>query len=238
LLCGIVGMLVGAIGGLVTSVVANIVYAPISSYAQNQGGDSAGAVAMSFGIQMLGRTIAWGLAGMAMGLGQGVALRSTRLLAYGLIGGIIGGLLGGLFFDPVDALAGADRLGANISRMVGFTVVGGCVGCMIGVVELLARDAWLRMSQGPLKGKEFLIFKDVMRVGSSPRSDLYLFNDARVHEQHAVIRAVGDECEVEACHAATHPVLVNGRAVGRSRLKHGDDVAIGGTIFVFQKRKT
>jgi hypothetical protein len=239
LLCGIVGLLVGVVGGLVTSVVANIVYAPISTYAMKQGGDGAGAQAMSFGIQMLGRTIAWGLAGTAMGLGQGVALRSSRLLAYGFIGGIVGGLLGGLFFDPVDAmLAGADRVSGYLSRLVGFTVIGACVGCMTGVVELLARDAWLRMSQGPLKGKEFLIFKDVMRVGSSPRSDLYLFNDSRVHEQHAVIRAVGDECEIEATHPATHPVLVNSRAVSRSRLKHGDDVTVGATIFVFQKRKS
>ena len=41
-----------------------------------------------------------GLAGMTMGLGQGVALRSGRLLLFGFLGGAVGGLLGGVLFDP------------------------------------------------------------------------------------------------------------------------------------------
>ena len=110
------------------------------------------------------------------------------------------------------------------------------VPAMIGVVELLARDAWLRMTQGPLKGKEFLLFKEVMNVGSSPRSDLYLFNDPLVAEHHAVIRAVGDEYEIESRQSST-PVLVNGRSVNRARLRHGDNVGVGRTEFIFQKKK-
>ena len=52
---------------------------------------------------------------------------------------------------------------------------------MIGVVELLARDAWLeQMLEGPLAGKEFLIFKDLLYVGALPRSDIYLFNYKQV----------------------------------------------------------
>ena len=95
-----------------------------------------------------------------MGLGQGIALRSKRLLAYGFFGGIIGGLLGGLLFDPIDLiLLGVDKPSAHWSRLIGLAVIGASVGAMIGVVELLARDAWLRMVKGPLAGKEFLLFK-------------------------------------------------------------------------------
>ena len=108
---------------------------------------------------------------------------------------------------------------------------------MIGIVELLARDAWLRMTQGPLTGKEFLIFKDVMNVGSSPRSDIYLFNDPLVAGQHAIIRALGDECEIEA-RESSNPVLLNNRPIPRARLRHGDNVTIGRTAFVFQQRKS
>ena len=108
---------------------------------------------------------------------------------------------------------------------------------LIGIVELLARDAWLRMTQGPLTGKEFLIFKDVMNVGSSPRSDTYLFNDPLVAENHAVLRARGDACEIEA-RQKSQPVLVNDRSVTQARLRHGDTVTIGRTVFVFQQRKT
>src|SRR5262249_17241373 len=155
---------------------------------------------LGFVLQMVGRSLAWGLAGMAMGLGQGLALRSKRLLLYGFLGGIVGGLLGGLLFDPVDMiLLGPEKPSAHWSRLIGFACIGACVGAMIGVVELLARDAWLRMIEGPLAGKEFLIFKDVLTVGSSPRSDIYLFNDPLVAGHHATLRAMGDECEIENC---------------------------------------
>jgi pSer/pThr/pTyr-binding forkhead associated (FHA) protein len=103
-------------------------------------------------------------------------------------------------------------------------------------VELLARDAWLRMSEGPLAGKEFLIFKDNMQVGSSPRSDIYLFNDPQVSPQHATLRMIGDECEIES-RGAQALVMLNQRPITRSRLRHGDQIGIGRTVFVFQKRK-
>jgi len=115
-------------------------------------------------------------------------------------------------------------------------VIGACTGAMIGVVELLARDAWLQMVEGPLAGKEFLIFKDTMYLGSSPRSEIYLFNDDAVAAQHAVIRSVGDNYEIENL-CPERPAAINGRSVQRSRLHHGDQISIGRTVFVFQKRK-
>jgi hypothetical protein len=239
LLCGLVGLIVGFVGGFICSLAANIVYAPLNHLATRQGGDTESVLStLGFVIQVGGRSFAWCLAGMAMGLGQGIALRSKRLLLYGFLGGIVGGLLGGLLFDPIDLiLLGSDKPSAHWSRLVGFAVIGLSVGGMIGLVELLARDAWLRMTQGPLAGKEFLIFKDVMNVGASPRSDIYLFNDPLVAAQHAILRAQGEECEVEACQSS-HPVLLNNRPVTRARLRHGDNVTIGRTAFVFQQRKS
>jgi hypothetical protein len=238
ILCGVVGLLVGIVGGFVCSIAADIAYAPLSQLATSVEDEaSSGLSTFGFIIQMFGRSLAWCLAGIAMGLGQGIALRSKRLLIYGLLGGVVGGLLGGLLFDPIDLiLLGPDKPSAHISRLIGFGVIGASVGAMIGIVEILARDAWLRMSQGPLTGKEFLLFKDVMKVGSSPRSDIYLFNDQLVAPDHAIIRAVGDECEIEV-NQRTHPVLVNNSTIRRSRLRHGDNVTIGRTVFVFQRRK-
>ena len=237
LLCGAVGLLVGFVGGFIFSLVAEIIYAPLTHFALKLSSTGDGLSPMGFAVQVIGRSLAWCLAGAAMGLGQGIALRSKRLLLYGFLGGVVGGLFGGLLFDPIDfILLGPGKPSAAWSRLIGFAVIGLSVGSMVGLVELLARDAWLRMTQGPLSGKEFLIFKDVMNIGSSPRSDIYLFNDPLVAEQHAVIRALGDECEVEARHSAS-PVLLNGRAIMRARLRHGDNVTVGRTAFVFQQRK-
>jgi hypothetical protein len=237
LVCGAVGLFVGLVGGFIFSLAASVVYSPLTTLAMKLSDADSGLSSMGFAIQVIGRSLAWCLAGAAMGLGQGIALRSKRLLMYGFLGGVVGGLLGGLLFDPIDMiLLGPDRPSAAWSRLIGFGVIGLSVGVMIGVVEILARDAWLRMTQGPLAGKEFLIFKDVMNVGSSPRSDIYLFNDPLVAGQHATIRAIGDECEVEA-RQTDRPVLLNNRPVTRARLRHGDNVTIGRTAFVFQQRK-
>jgi hypothetical protein len=233
---GLVGLLVGFVGGFISMFLAGIVYTPLTKWATDNY-TSTGLSTFGFVIQITGRTIAWGLAGTAMGLGQGIALRSRRLLIYGLLGGIIGGLLGGLAFDPIDLLLlGQDKADAHWSRLIGLVVIGMSVGAMIGIVELLARDAWLRMTEGPLSGKEFLIFKDSMNVGSSPRSDIYLFNDNAVLGHHATLRAVGDECEIES-KDKVQQVLVNSRPTHVARLRHGDKITIGRTSFVFEKRQ-
>jgi hypothetical protein len=234
---GLVGALVGFVGGLVSGVVANIVYAPLTHAAHGQLiSNSAGLRSIGFLLQMIARMMAWTLAGAAMGLGQGIALRSSKLLSYGFLGGIIGGMLGGLLFDPLDLVLGSGRIGADSSRLIGFAVIGLAVGTMIGVVELLTRDAWLRMIEGPLAGKEFLMFRDVMNIGASPKSEIYLFNDPKVAQTHATIRMVGDQCEISA-RDRINPLLVNGQSVRTSRLRQGDRIQIGDTSFLFEQRQ-
>lgn len=238
LLGGIVGLLIGGVGGLFTSALADVAYALLTTAASAERMSTVPALrALGFLLQMIARMFAWTLAGMAMGLGQGIALRSKRLLAYGFLGGVIGGMLGGLLFDPLDlVILGADRIGADISRLVGFVVIGAAVGAMIGVVELLTRDAWLRMIEGPLAGKEFLIFRDIMNIGASPKSEIYLFNDAGVAATHAQLRVIGDETEITATDRV-HPLVVNQNVVKNARLRHGDRIMIGSTTFVFEQRQ-
>ena len=139
-------------------------------------------------------------------------------------------------FDPIDLiLLGPDKPSAHLSRMIGFVVIGCSVGAMIGIVELLARDAWLRMDEGPLAGKEFLVFKDVMKIGSSPRSDIYLFNDPQVEPHHATLRAIGEEVEIESQNQSRQ-AQVNERPIKRARLRHGDRITIGRAIFTYRRR--
>jgi hypothetical protein len=237
LLCGAVGLLVGVVGGFVATILAGVIYQPLTAMAMKQVAPGATHLPpFVFLIQMCGRGLAWLLAGTAMGLGQGIALRSKRLLLYGFLGGIVGGLVGGLLFDPIDILIfGMNKPSAHIARMIGLTLIGLIVGAMIGVVELLARGAWLRMTEGPLTGKEFLLFKDTMRIGSSSRSDIYLFNDPQVSPQHAIIRTLGDQSEIDG--AADAMLFVNSRPTKRARLRHGDQITIGRTSFLFQSRK-
>lgn len=238
ILAGGVGLAVGLLGGLMSTLLGGLVYGPLNMAAMGQEGDSvSGLSALGFTIQVCGRSLAWAMIGVAMGLGQGIALRSWRLTVYGLIGGVAGGALGGLLFDPIDlVLLGGDHVSAGLSRGVGFGVIGATVGGMIGLVELLSRDAWLEMVEGPLAGKEFLLFKDTMTLGSSPTCDIYLFNDPGVAEIHARLHSVGDGREIHAVDPA-RPVLVNNRPTRSARLNHGDRIALGRTVLVFQHRE-
>lgn len=237
LLAGLTGLIIGLVGGFLSGILAGFVYVPINSLASDLSGAESKMSSLGFIVQICGRGVAWALAGVAAGLGQGIALQSKRLLTYGILGGLIGGLLGGILFDPIDMLLlGTDKPSAHWSRLVGFAVIGLSVGAMIGIVELLARDAWLRMTAGPLTGKEFLLFKDVMNIGSSPRSEIYLFNDSAVADTHAIIRSSGDQQELEAKNEEWQ-VLVNGHPVRRTRLRHGDQITIGRTVFQFQKHQ-
>jgi hypothetical protein len=237
LLCGLVGLSSGLALGLITSMLGEAVYAVGGALVASLRGDDGTSVA-AFVAQMISRGLAWAVTGAAMGLGQGIALRSKRMLLNGLLGGVVGALTGGMLFDPIDRLLHGDALGAGAaaSRGVGFMVIGLGVGLMIGVVELLARDAWLKMLAGPLAGKEFMLYKNPTVIGSSPKADIYLFKDAEVEPTHALLHVMGDAYELESA-AGAGRTLVNGQAIRRARLEPGDQIRIGKTVLSFSAKE-
>jgi hypothetical protein len=233
LICALVGLGMGLVAGIVASVAAHILYAVfgvLMAPLQRGTGESAGA----FMLQMMSRGIAWALAGIAMGLGQGIALRSKKLFMNGLIGGTVGGLLGGLLFDPINRMFHGDD--AMVSRAIGFVVIGLVTGLMVGIVELIAREAWLKMLAGPLAGKEFVLYKDPTSIGSSPKREVYLFKDPDVEPVHALVRRVGEGYEIED-QKTPAGVLLNGRKVTRARLKSQDQIRIGSTVLLFTMKE-
>jgi hypothetical protein len=235
-LSGLVGLASGLALGLVTSFLGELVYSAGRGFVESlaDGEDSLPALLA----QMATRSLAWAVTGMAMGLGQGIALRSRKLLVNGLLGGTMGALLGGLLFDPIDRLVpNGVGGGAELSRAAGFVVIGLTTGLMIGVVELLAREAWLKMLTGPLAGKEFVLFKNPTVIGSSPKADVYLFKDPDVEPVHARVHQVAESYEVEDA-AGTGQLFLNGRPVRRARLEAGDQVRLGKTILSFGHKET
>ena len=235
-MCALVGLSSGLGLGFVAAFLGQLVY--IFGQALVQGMQSDEQPLAAFIAQMLSRGLAWAVIGTAMGLGQGIALRSHRMLLNGLLGGVAGALIGGLLFDPINRIFNHDAVwsSAASSRAVGFVVIGMCTGLMIGVVELLARDAWLKMLAGPLAGKEFVLFKNPTVVGSSPKADIYLFKDPAVEPTHALVHARGEGHELEVQGNAA-PVLLNGRPVRRARLIHGDQLRIGKTVLSFSVKE-
>jgi len=238
-ICGLVGLGIGFAAGLVAGLFAHFSYGIGAQIAESFSDGEGGYTAVGFLLQMVSRGIAWSLAGAAMGLGQGVALRSKKLALNGLLGGMVGALLGGLLFDPIYQLISGGRFGveASASRAVGFAVIGIVTGLMIGVVELMAREAWIKLLTGSLAGKEFVLYKNPTLIGSSPKSDIYLFKDAEVEPTHAAIRSSGEGYEIED-RGGPAGTFINGRRVVRRRLESGDQVRIGKTVFNFTEKDT
>jgi hypothetical protein len=229
------GLIIGVVGGTISFVVAGLVFGLLG---QLSAGNDPTASSGAFLFQMFRRGLAWTIAGMAMGLGQGLAMRSGKLAFNGFIGGMVGGLLGGLVFDPINLLfLGADGIsGAPLSRAIGLTVIGAAVGLMIGLTDMLTRDAWLKVIRGPLQGKEFSFNRTPMRLGSSPKNEIYLFKDPKVDPIHAEINKLRDAFEI-ADNNSSSGTLVNGQRIRRQRLTDGARVQIGDSEFAYFSRE-
>jgi len=238
-LCGVGIAAVGGIVGLVPAgMVLGLAITLVEQFATGMWtSDSLSGLPMVF--LVVGRSLTWGILGLTVGLGQGAALRSKNLLLNGLLGGMMGGLVGGALFDPISKLLADTTFSgqAVVSRALGFTTIGLSAGLMIGLVERVAKQAWLQMKAGPLAGKEFVIYKSPMSLGSSPKCDVYLFKDAEVEPQHALLQLSGTQHEIVDL-GARAGVWVNGVRVGRAQLSSGDQLVIGSTVLEYAQRET
>jgi hypothetical protein len=184
------------------------------------------------------RSLAWACVGAGLGLGMNLARATPTQLRNSVLGGTLGGAVGGLFFDPIDRFLRFDSHfdgDGDLPRLVGLIAIGICIGVFVALVERLASVAWIRVRTGPLAGKAFVLYRTPTRVGSSSSADIYLFKDAEIDPEHALIHRVGRYFEIEDQGSRTG-IEVNDRAVRRRRLVSGDQIEIGSTVLEFEER--
>jgi hypothetical protein len=232
-ICGTVGLGIGFAGGLIGLFAAGVIFTITVNMAlpfwKNRNQMPGG---MALLILMMGRGMAWAVAALPAGLGQGIALRERKVIVNGLLGGVLGGLLGGLLFDPIDIMLSSPG-NASASRAVGFTTIGLMVGLFVGLVEQWTKTAWLLMRAGPLAGKQFILFRSPTVLGSSPKADIYLFKDAAIEPRHALIHNRGGRFEIEDL-GTPDGTYVNGIPVQKKIiLQSGDKVVLGKTVLEF-----
>ncbi len=184
---------------------------------------------------LIARAVAWAPMGIAVGLGPAIHMRSKKLAFNGIIGGLLGAFLGGLLFNPLCWLFPGKE--AWVSRGFGFTLIGLGAGVMIGLVENLAKSAWLHVQAGALAGKQFIIYKNPTVLGSSPKCEIYLFKDEAIEPKHAAIHSYGNRYEVEDLDSPAG-TFVNGKKVTRQPLKNGDRIYLGETVLDFSERES
>lgn len=235
LLCGAVGLGIGFGGGLIALIPASILFGVMMvvavSFWDNPQVDQM-PTGFALLIMIMGRSAAWAVASIPTGLGQGIALREKKVAINGLVGGVLGGVIGGLLFDPISLVFTTADGEASLSRAVGFIIIGLMVGLFVGLVEGWTKTAWLLMRAGPLAGKQFVLFRDLVVLGSSPKADVYLFKDDAIEPRHALIHNRGGRFEIEDCNTPDG-TYVNGLPVKRHVLHGGDQIVLGKTVLEF-----
>ena len=123
--------------------------------------------------------------------------------------------------------------GAALSRLAGFALFGLATGAAMGVVESALKDRWLYVSAGPLAGKQFILYKQITKIGSSQQCDIYLFKDVKYSAEHAIIETRGSKVQIRG----SGPIYVTGQPVQTRVLQDGDFIQIGRYGFRYKEKQ-
>jgi len=196
--------------------------------------------------------LGWIITGALVGAAPGMFdyLRSTmrsedsrgpvRKVLRGVIGGAVGGLLGAVLSLLLE-LAGKGILGTTegfwMPSATGFVALGLCIGLLIGLAQVILKEAWLKVEEGFRPGRELILSKAEVTIGRGEGSDLGLFGDAGVEKSHARIVQKGDRWLLVDDSAAGATYL-NGELIdGPTPLQSGDEIRMGRCVLRFKERR-
>jgi uncharacterized membrane protein YjfL (UPF0719 family) len=228
---GSVGAALGLLGGVVVSLLVGKLETWVHSLA-------ARAAAPEESRQFFVQVAVWTALGLFLTIAPGLVMRNTKKFVIGLVGGLIGGLLGGVLYDTVlAATQNTDFGNLRPADLVGLAAIGLVGGLSTGLIESAAKAGWVRVVQGLIAGKQFILYRNPTYVGSGPDCQIYLFKDHKVGRRHAAFHIVAGRFEIEDLPLG-ESTIVNGRPLigGRTRLRGGDRVQIGSTVLIFQEK--
>jgi MFS family permease len=177
----------------------------------------------------LPRGIAWMVVGIAAGITVGVASRSLKRTGLTIAGGAVGGFIGGFIFDFIP-----DNL-LWLSQSAGITITGLLIGLSMAVLEQAARTQWIEIVEGGMAGKQFILYKSDITIGSSPTADITLIKDPAIAPIHARIFAAAGRSQIESLDP-TRPISVNGTVGMRIQLEDSVYITIGSTQVLFREK--
>jgi hypothetical protein len=216
--------------GLILGQLANVIYQNLVSgildaYSQNQD--------MNWARSQLHlpRGLAWLIVGVTAGLTVGIASKSLKRIALTTAGGALGGFIGGFLFDffPSDL--------EWASQLIGISITGLMIGLSMALLEQAARTQWIEIVEGGMAGKQFILYKSNITIGSSPQSDITLIKDSSIAPIHARISTQNGRANLESLNPGL-PCSVNGQVGMRFSLVDSSEIAIGATVIRFRERKS
>ena len=216
---------IGSLSGLLAGAVALFGAAPLAGLVQWTA-RSATATTQT----VIADALKWAVIGMLLSAAPGLVNFSRKRLALVLCGGLLGGAIGGSLLHPIALLTHKELVGL----LVALVAIGCISGLAVALLENVAKRGWLKVVEGLIAGKQFILYRSPTVIGSFPGCEIYLFNDSGVSRHHAAIYVLPSSFEIEDLH--TDRTLINGRPITRARLRNGDRIQIGKTCFVFHEK--
>ncbi len=222
------------------------------------GGLIGGAITRSLSylpLQIAGTILGWTMTGTLIGASVGVfdllvaASRerdvsgSLRKVVHGLLGGAIGGLLGSLlyllFYGALGGLFG-DKVDLDTMwtpGAAGFTALGLCIGLLVGLAQVILKEAWVKVEAGSRPGRELIVSKGEIVIGRAESCDIGLFGDNAVERTHARILRKGDRYLLVDADTPAGTYLNGRRIDGPTPLRSGDEIRVGRNTLRFGERQ-
>jgi hypothetical protein len=205
----------------------------------------------------------WTLVGVIIGASLGVfdllrALRANegmrqalRKVINGIIGGAVGGVIGGAInaamyiipWIPMEATPEnpivPDTFKAAMPKFflaTGLVILGMCIGLLIGLAQIILKEAWVKVEAGFKAGREMILSKPDTTVGRAESCDIGLFGDNQVEKLHARIVMRGDRYMLVDVNTPGGTFLNGERITGPAPLKSGDMIGLGKSVLRFEER--
>ncbi len=259
LLAGVIGLLdalMNAVG--FARMVRVVICLAVGFVGSLAGGGIGELIFMTVGMKFIG----WALVGAVIGASIGVfdLLRASssgkgfkqavRKIVNGIIGGTIGGAIGGLLNDAFGAipLGGMFKDAQDVpyenlkqwlpktSLAVGLVILGMCIGLLIGVAQVVLKEAWVRVEKGFRAGREMILSKPEVIIGRAEGVDIALFGDMQVEKQHARITLKGDRYILIDLDTPGGTTINGERISGPTPLSNGDMIGCGNSKVRFQEK--
>jgi hypothetical protein len=229
-----VGVLVGCVGGLMGGMLGHGLLALFRGFAP----------LFVFG---------WALTGFLVGASVGVyemlssVVRqqdfagSLKKLIKGVAGGTAGGILGGVLALILKFAFGLIFPNKEQNLLWsptgwGFVALGMCIGLLIGLAQVILKEAWVRIEVGRRAGREMILTKEKTTIGRAESCDIGLFGDNTIEKMHASILLAGNRYYVEDASTPAGTFVNDQPVVGRTPLKSGDRIRVGSSVLCFRER--
>jgi hypothetical protein len=155
----------------------------------------------------------------------------------GCLGGILGGGLALLLREFSEWVTDKDVQRLWSPTAAGFIALGTCIGLLVGLAQVILKEAWIKVEAGFRPGREMILTKERHTLGRGEGTDIPLFGDSGVEKLHAQIVLDAQRYWLED-NATPGGTFVNDeRIIGRTPLKSGDLIRLGKSALRFRERQ-